>query len=188
MKKLYIFLLIIIIIPIICWAGFKPIRVLAPEFSGVKCVTKLICIEDETLLPKAESLYSNALRQLESEIDMIQNRPRVVFCSTEECFNYFGLFEAKASTVATLGIVLSPRAWKHVYLVHEFIHHLQHEKLGYTEVWFSTPLWFMEGMAYSLSHHPEKDLKNPWKGYRNQFDIWYENIDKDDKWLFAKKL
>ncbi len=83
---------------------------------------------------------------------------------------------------------MSPRAWKHEYLVHELIHHLQHERLGFMEVWFSTPHWFMEGMAYSLSNHPSENLVEPWKGYRNKFDAWYANINKSEKWLSAKKL
>jgi len=187
-KKLYILFTLIIIIPITCWAGFKPIRVIAPELSGVKCLTKLICVEDETQLAKVKQLYSKAMKQLESDIDNIQNKPRVVFCSTEKCFNYFGLYKEKAVTVATFGIVMSPRAWKHEYLVHELIHHLQHERLGFTKVWFSTPHWFMEGMAYSLSNHPDKNLKEPWKGYRNKFDTWYATINKSEKWLSAKNL
>ena len=188
MKKLYILLILIIVIPITCWAGFKPIRVIAPEFSGVKCLTQLICVEDETQLAKVKQLYSKAMKQLENDIDNIQNKPRVVFCSTEKCFNYFGLYKQKAATLATFGIVLSPRAWENEYLVHELIHHLQHERLGLTKVWFSTPDWFMEGMAYSLSKDPRSELAEPWQGYRNKFDTWYATINKSEKWLSAKKL
>lgn len=187
MKKLIISL-IIIVFPLLCWTGFKPIRVVLPELADVSCLSERVCVEDESQFSNAEAFYKAALTQVETEVGFIQNKPRMVFCTTEDCFAYFGLSKERAVTVGTLGIVIGPRAWKNEFISHELIHHLQHEKLGYLKAWFSVPLWFMEGMAYSLSRDPRERLAEPWQGYRNQFESWYANIDTEETWQSAKQL
>ena len=175
-------------LPVTAWAFFKPVRVIAPELAGVSCITDVICIDDPLLYEKASRLYENAIQFVDTSIGEIRHKPRVIFCSTDTCFHSFGLGKRSAATIGTFAIVVSPRAWEPYYVRHEMIHHLQKEQLGNLKAWISTPEWFMEGMAYSLSEDPRIVLSQPWQQYRSQFDAWYQQVGKQQLWAGAKNL
>lgn len=185
--KLRLLLFIIALSPLIIWFTYKPIRILAPELNGVDCINVNVCIDDTSQLNVALELYSSAYAFTKKQVAPFENNPRVIFCSTLPCFNSFGLNEMRAVTVSTFGIVVGPRAWDYSYLSHEFIHHLQHEKLGNFEVWLDTPQWFMEGMAYSLTDKREV-LDEPWESYRNKFESWNKGFDTNSFWERARSL
>lgn len=174
--------------PTIAWAMFKPIRVLAPEWAGdISCVNASICIDDASRYREASILYAESLRFVTSAVGPFQHNPRVVFCSTEDCFQSFGFMKASASTVGDFGIVISPRGWTPYYVRHEMIHHLQAEQLGTLTLWLG-PEWFIEGMAYSLSNDPRQLLSEPWQQYRTKFEDWYQKVGKERLWEEARKL
>lgn len=181
-------LIILLLSPAAAWAMYKPMRVLAPRLvPGISCATKIICLDNTARYSEAERLYNDALRFVESSVAPVENRPRVVFCSTETCFHSFGFNKSSASTVGVSGIVISPRAWNQYYLRHEMIHHIQAERLGVYKQWRS-PDWFKEGMAYSLSEDSRQNLAEPWQQYRATFDEWYRSVEKERLWEEARNL
>ena len=173
--------------PLAAWAFYKPVRVLAPELAGVSCVSEIICTDDVARHAEATVLYDEALEFVHSSVGAIEQRPRVIFCSSQACFRSFGFDRAASHTVGTSGIVLGPRGWKSYYLRHEMIHHLQAERLGVIRRWLM-PNWFTEGMAYVLSHDPRPVIAEPWQGYRLEFERWYRSAGKEDLWAEAREL
>ena len=174
-------------IPVAAWAFCKPTRVLAPELNGVSCLDEYICTDDSSRYERAAELYEEAYAFVSSSVGTIERRPRVVFCSSRECFRSFGFDEAAARTVGVSGIVIAPHGWKYYYLRHEMIHHLQAERMGVFRQWRS-PYWFKEGMAYALSGDPRSDLAEPWQRYRLQFESWYRSVGMDRLWEEAGEL
>jgi hypothetical protein len=182
---LRILLLTLLSVPVLSWAVYKPLRVLAPQWNGVSCISDEVCLELPEKAEEANALYQESLGFVNVSVGLIQNHPRMTFCSTEECFQAFGFdAPAKAKTVGLSGIVIGPDGWKKHILRHEIIHHLQSERLGVLGQWRS-PAWFKEGMAYSLSMDTRK-LSEPFDSHREKFQSWYGRIGKQDMWQAAK--
>ena len=183
----YLFLIGVLFVPVAAWAFFKPVRVVAPELAGLSCISDAICTDDVSRSQEAAALYDEALRFVAASVGSIERKPRVIFCSSENCFQSFGLGTRSAATIGTFGIVISPRAWKPHYVRHEMIHHLQDEKLGMIKAWLG-PGWFIEGMAYALSEDPRPKLSEQFEQYRSQFENWYKQVGKERLWAEARKL
>jgi hypothetical protein len=181
-------LIAILAVPVAAWAFLKPVRVLAPEWAGVSCVSDIICIDDPSRYSAASALYENAREFVEAAIGPMEHRPRIVFCSTDRCFQSFGLGRRSAATIGTAAIVVSPRAWQPYYVRHEMIHHIQNERLGSLKAFAISPEWFIEGMAYSLSEDPRPVLSEPWQSDRAQFEAWFRQVGKDRLWQEAASL
>jgi len=180
-------LICVLCIPVTAWAFFKPVRVIAPELTGLSCINDIICTDDVSLYEETAALFEEALYYVGSSVGTIEQNPRVIFCSTQACFQSFGLGKASAATIGTFGIVMSPRAWKPYYVRHEMIHHLQNEKLGMIRVW-RDPKWIIEGMAYALSQDPRSKLSEPFEQYRSQFKVWYKQVGKEQLWREVRNL
>jgi hypothetical protein len=90
--------------------------------------------------------------------------------------------------MGTFAIVIGNRAWHAYYVRHELIHHLQNERLGSLRNSFLMPIWFREGMAYSLSEDPRAPLAEPLQSYRAQFNDWLRRVGKDRLWQEAAQL
>jgi hypothetical protein len=174
-------------IPVAAWAFFKPVRVVAPELAGLSCIKDTLCTDDVSRYQEAAKLYDEALHFVDSSVGSIENKPRIIFCNSDTCFQSFGLGKRSGATIGTFGIVISPRAWKPYYVRHEMIHHLQNEKLGIIKAW-REPKWFMEGMAYSLSEDPRPKLSEPFEQYRSKFEVWYRLVGKERLWIEARNL
>jgi len=188
MKIKRIALIVLLLGSSAAWALFEPIRVLAPKLvADVSCPTATVCIDDIVRYKEAADLYNDTLHFVESSVASVKTPPRVVFCTTESCFQSFGFDKASAGTVGTYGIVISPRGWRQHYLCHEMIHHIQFERLGIYKQWRS-PEWFKEGMAYSLSGDPRQVLAEPWQQYRARFEDWYRAVGKSKLWEAAQSL
>ena len=180
-------LIVLLLIPGASWAFYKPVRVLAPELNGVTCVSDSICMEDVSRHEEASALYDAALGFVNAAVGAVEEWPRAIFCSTQDCFQSFGFDRAAAHTVGVSGIVVGPRGWKSHFMRHEIIHHLQAERLGVFEQWRS-PEWFKEGMAYALSQDPRPVLSEPWQGYRSRFGEWFQSVGRKHLWIEAAKL
>lgn len=180
-------LLGVLCIPVAAWAFFKPVRVVAPELAGLSCISDIICTDDVSRYQEAAALSDEAFHFVDSSVGSIEKKPRVIFCSSQACFQSLGLGKRSAATIGTFGIVISPRAWKPYYVCHEMIHHLQDEKLGMFKAW-RDPKWFIEGMAYSLSEDPRSKLSEPFELYRSQFEVWYKLVGKERLWTEARNL
>jgi hypothetical protein len=186
LKKLLLFILLSS--PVVVWALYKPVRVLAPQWvAGISCPTKLICIEDISRIHEATELYQNAVQFVAENVASFQNKPLAVFCSSEACFRSFGFNRSSAQAIGASGIVISPRGWQPHYLRHEMIHHVQAEQLGIIHQLFA-PDWFKEGMAYSLSEDPRVTLAEPMQQYRSEFDDWLQQVGKENMWPQAHQL
>ena len=187
-KALLIPVILTLLVPVAAWALYKPVRVVAPDWvENVSCVTTEICLDDESKHPEASRLYEESLYFVALTTGFFKKPPRIIFCSTEKCFQSFGFNKASAGTVGRWGIVISPRGWKDYYVRHEMIHHRQAEELGMLAV-LQTPEWFIEGMAYSLSADPRQPLSEPWRSHRAQFNAWLRKAGRDRLWKEAREL
>jgi hypothetical protein len=175
-------------LPLVTWAAFKPIRVLAPHLAGVQCTEASICIDDFTKLDQALVLRDESVNFVEVRIGKVRQIPRFIFCSSAECAKSFGFTSNAAYHVGTFGIVIGPRGWQSHIARHELIHHLQMENLGSLHALLHTPTWFIEGMAYSLSEDPRKPLPQPLEGWRAEFERWYPSLVSQDFWATARAL
>ena len=175
-------------LPLVTWAALKPIRVLAPQFAGVKCTEANICVDDLTKLEHALVLREEAVSFVEFRIGKVRQVPRYIFCSSAECAKSFGFTSNAAYHVGTFGIVIGPRGWHSHFARHELIHHLQMENIGSVHALLFTPTWFTEGMAYSLSEDPRRPLPQPLEGWRTQFERWYPSVPIQDLWATARAL
>lgn len=180
--------LLLVVVPIIAWLVIKPVRVVAPTLFGISCPTSTVCVDDTSQFQNATQLYSEALTFVSKTVTPIKGSPRVIFCSSQQCAQSFGLGARAAVTVGTFGTVISPRGWRSYYVRHELIHYLQCEHLGVLSIWFEKPSWFVEGMAYGLSQDPRMPLAEPFESYRNRFWSWYRSINTEDIWQESRKL
>ena len=179
---------VLFILPTTVWLLYKPVRILAPEFNGMNCFSTSICLEDTNRINQARLLYDHALAFVNSEAGKIRNKPRIIFCSTENCNQSFGFHApAKAHTIGLSGIVIGPHGWNEYILRHELIHHLQAERLGIIRQWRS-PSWFKEGMAYSFSQDTRLTLTKPLLDYKAKFESWFDMVGEENLWQEASKL
>lgn len=180
-------LIIMLCVPAAAWAFFKPVRIVAPELAGLSCLDDTLCIDDLSRTEEAVKLYDEALQFVDASVGAIENKPRVIFCSSDACSESFSLGRRAGMTIGTFGIVINSRGWQPFYVRHEMIHHLQNEQLGIFTAW-SKPKWFFEGMAYSLSEDPRSKLSEPFEAYRSRFERWYASIGKERIWSEAGNL
>ena len=155
--------------------------------DSVSCPGPHVCMEDASRYPEAVALYNNSLLYAAEVAGPFRNRPRIIFCSTESCFRYFGFDKASAATVGRSVIVVSPRGWKPCYIRHEMIHYRQAEEPGVLAM-MAYPECFTEGMAYGLSGDPRKVLSETWHSHRNRFLSWLQKVGKDQVREEASRL
>jgi hypothetical protein len=180
-------LLALLCVPVAVWAFVKPVHLLAPSLVGVTCISDVICTDTPSRSREVTELYDEALGFVETKVAPIKSRPHVVFCQSDTCAQSFGLGRSTAKTTDPFGIVYGPRAWTPYYVRHEFIHHLQYERLGIYR-FHRSPAWFIEGMAYSLSEDPRTTLAEPFEQYRSHFEAWLRSVGKEHLWEQARKL
>jgi hypothetical protein len=173
-----------VFVPSMAWACLEPVRVLAPALAGASCPSERICLDDETRYGEASALYEAAFERVQATLGTFRTPPRVTFCSSETCFESFGLRKSAGHTFGTWGIVIGPRGWQPHYVRHEMIHHLQAERVGNVRFW-RCPEWFGEGMAYALSEDPRASLTEPFQGYRLRFEAWQRARGTADLWARA---
>jgi len=162
---------LLVVVPAAAVALYKPVRVLLPEILGVSC-DQNVCVDDSTQRETAVALFNTAKESLRSRQGLIINNPKIIFCSTEKCQSTFGLGKKAGFTFGAFGIVIAPRGWKEYYVAHELIHYWQAENFG-SLVLLNGEQWLIEGMAYTLSNDPRKELHEPFETYRHRFSEWY---------------
>lgn len=176
------------LVPIVAWAAFKPVRVVAPELLGLHCTTTGVCVDDVHRLSEAEMLRAEALDFVTRNLGQIEHPPRTIFCSSKECTKSFGFTSNAAYNVGTSGLVISYRGWKPFFVRHELIHHLQNERLGTLNAWLFKPTWLIEGMAYSMSEDPRRPLPQPLQGWRESFERWRATTVSQNIWEAAQSV
>lgn len=180
-------LILFAIVPALAWAIVKPLRVVVPEWGGVTCASSTVCVDDLTMASEADALYEEAIAFVGEKISSVPGTPRVTFCASQACADYFGLGARSAVTVGTIGTVIGPRAWKAYYVRHELIHYLQARQLGAVQLLLK-PSWFVEGMAYALSEDPRIPLAESFEGYRREFLSWYKSVGSKKMWAKRGRL
>lgn len=176
------------LIPVVAWAAFKPVRVVAPELLGLHCASSGVCVDDMRRLAEAEVLRRDALTYLDRHVGAIASPPRMIFCSTPACSRSFGFTRNAAYNVGTFGSVISHRGWQPHFVRHELIHHLQNERLGTLNAWLLKPEWLIEGMAYAMSEDPRTPLPPPLQGWRDAFEQWRAATKDQDIWEAARSV
>lgn len=175
-------------LPIAALAFVKPLRIVVPTLvPGIACPRPNICTDSVAGFAEARQLYEKGFSTAVAAVGPFQHVPRVVFCTTAECADSFGLGRRAAETVGDLGLVVAPRGWKQFYLAHELIHYRQAESLGNLAV-ATKPKWLIEGMAYSLSGDPRHPLGEPFEQWRSRFETWHANLGARDLWDAARSV
>jgi hypothetical protein len=177
----------VFVLPPAAWFVVPAVRVLAPTWVGVTCVSDRLCVDDPALAGPAAALAAEAEDFVSRNIDQVGRPPRIVFCSTDACARKFGLGLRASLTLGTFGIVIGPRAWQPYLVRHEMIHYLQGRRLNVYALLFK-PKWFVEGMAYALSEDPRHPLNEPFESWRAQFLAWYAQVGRERLWREARKL
>jgi len=162
---------LIVVVPALAFALYKPIRVLIPETFGVSCEQN-VCVDDSSQRKYAVALLKYSKETLRAQYGLNLDKPNIIFCSTEKCKNIFGLGKKAAFSLGSFSIAIAPRGWKEHYVAHELIHYWQAENFGSLTRLNGEP-WFIEGMAYALSNDPRKKLHEPFESYRNRFTEWH---------------
>lgn len=162
---------ILLLVPISAFAFFKPVRVLIPEAFGVSCDEHNVCAEDASRLAAAVSLLNDSKSSLATQWGLSIGEPKIIFCSSEKCQSTFGLGQKAGFTLGSFGIAIAPRGWKQYYVAHELIHYWQADNFGSMAL-LKGEQWLIEGMAYSLSDDPRKELHEPFESYRQKFNDW----------------
>jgi len=169
MKYLKYFGFLTVLIPIAVFAFVKPVKIVLPQLAGIKCSKQWICVDNQERFQEAENLYNDSLYKIEKKLTKFEYKPKVVFCSSNECFSKFGFSKASGQSIGSFGVVIGPRGWKSHYVKHELIHQWQSSNFGAISVWLASN-WVIEGMAYSLSDDPRKKLSEPFQTYRSQYN------------------
>jgi len=157
-----------------------------PQVTGVECVEKWLCVDDLSRLDEAQRLYEGSLAKIEARLGKFKSRPRVVFCSTADCFAKFGFDKAAGNSIGGFGVVIAPRGWTPYYIEHELIHQWQSSTFGSIAVW-RAPAWVIEGMAYALSDDPRTKLSEPFQSYREEFSHTFGDLGGQELVLALSK-
>ena len=154
---------------------YKPLRGITPETFGLACVTESLCVEDVSAVDEAARLRDDALRFVAENVGQIDQPPRVLFCSSQDCFARIGNPAVTALYFWGLDtLLINDKGWQDYILRHELIHHWQVEKFGPVQA-SRLPRWYIEGMAYSFSQDPRDPLpRTDIQAWRAQFIAWVE--------------
>ena len=177
-----------LVTPLSLWAFWKPIRALAPEWAGVLCYEEGVCTDDPARVTEALSLKSDAMSFVNAWAGPFEATPRMIFCTTAACDKSFGFKGNAAYNVGAAALVVASRGWKPYYIRHELIHCVQVERIGGFRMLLHTPVWLIEGMAYSASQDPRSPLQEPWEGHRRQYEEWAQQVPPEALWSRAAAL
>lgn len=165
----------------------KSLRVFAPQvISGVECYDDGLCTDSKDGLAEARALYAASAARVTSQVGPFRSRHKIVFCSSTDCLNGFGLGSRAAFTLGDFGVAVAPRGWKEFYISHELIHVRQAEEFGTIALLYK-PQWIIEGMAYSLSGDPRRPLDEPFESWRARFEDWHKSHHGNQFWQDANK-
>lgn len=180
--------LALVAIPAGAWFLFKPIRALVPELANVRCYQGGVCVDDPVRLAEAQALRTQASAFVEHAVGSVEHEPKVIFCATATCERWFGFNGNTAYSLGNRAVVVSTHGWQRHFIQHELIHCVQVERIGGLRMWLSTPTWFIEGMAYSMSEDPRRPLMEPWEEYRARYERWAAGASIKELWSLAKHM
>ncbi|HFU77479.1 MAG TPA: hypothetical protein ENK68_03145 [Epsilonproteobacteria bacterium] len=157
MKKLLVFILLLIIVFLSGCTELRRAKVLLPHsWVGMQKVSSHLYVEKsmsdanqtkiKIAIPKAKAY----VRDIYGEVT---TQPIIYACQSKECAESLGL-EGKVIAVRLLGhMILTNRALNKEVISHEWSHEELYERIGGFYHWYKEiPLWFDEGVA-SLTMH-----------------------------------
>ena len=139
---------------------YKPIRILAPQMFGLTCVSEILCLDDVSRQEEAMELMADATSFVSGELSPLETELTVLFCSTRDCLARFTNATVAAQYFWGARTLLIGDRWAPYIIRHELIHHWQNENYGGPRDALRLPMWFLEGMAYSLSEDPRDVIPN----------------------------
>ena len=179
-------LTLLVAMPAIAWAAFKPVRMLAPQLNGVTCVAQ-VCVEETSKLRQAQALQESAVAAVGRKLLPLEQAPVTVFCSTRECYQSFGGGMERGAAILNWGVILPPESWVAHIVEHEYIHMVQAQQLGLLGR-ERTPQWFKEGMPFLISEPPEHDLPDYARPLVAQYQAWEQREGRSNVWRRAMDL
>ena len=179
-------LALVVAMPAIAWATFKPVRILAPALNGVTCADR-VCVEDPSRLIEAMALQRAAVAEVGRKLVPLKAAPVTVFCSTRQCYHSFGGGMERGAALFNWGVILPPESWVPYIVEHEYIHMLQSQQLGLLGRQ-QTPAWFKEGMPFFVSEPPAHELPEYARPLATQYQAWEQRIGRDNVWKAAAEL
>lgn len=173
-KRIAVFLTLTIVLGLVALpVSVKSVRILAPQMFGLDCVAETVCIDDEDKLDEAMALLADAKSFISKEMGGVETDPTILFCNTEECFDRFSDPSVSAQYFWGARTILLGGDWEPFILRHELIHHWQNDNFGGPREALRLPMWFLEGMAYTLSGDPRDVIPNAEaNAQREQFARW----------------
>ena len=173
-KQITAFLMLSVFLGAVALAvSVKSVRILAPQMFGLECVSETICIDEMDRLDEAVALLADAKSFVSEELGGIETEPTVLFCSTNDCFDRFSNPIVSAQYFWGARTILLGGDWQPFILRHELIHHWQNDNFGGLREALRLPMWFLEGMAYTLSRDPRDVIPNAEAhAQREQFVRW----------------
>ena len=160
-KKITVLLTFAVVFGAVALAvSVNSVRILAPQMFGLECVSETICIDEVDRLDDAMALLADAMSFVREELGGVETEPTVLFCSTDGCFDRFSDPVVSAQYFWGARTILLGGDWEPFILRHELIHHWQNDNFGGPREALRLPMWFLEGMAYTLSGDPRHVLPN----------------------------
>ena len=112
-------LVVLVLVLVVCAFAFvKPVRVIAPEVSGLDCFDEL-CTDQPEKLEQLRSLYRSSSTEVEKKLGYAPTPRRIVVCKTVECYEKIRLCQINANTITKVGIVVDSGGWQSYYVLHE---------------------------------------------------------------------
>lgn len=177
---------LLVAMPAIAWATFKPVRILAPTLNAVTCADR-VCVEDPSRLNEALALQRAAVAEVGRKLVPLKDAPVTVFCSTRQCYHSFGGGMERGAALFNWGVILPPESWLSYIVEHEYIHMLQAQELGLLGRQ-QTPAWFKEGMPFFLSEPPVHELPQYARPLASRYQAWEQRVGRENVWKAAAGL
>jgi hypothetical protein len=176
-----------------------------PAAAAIACPQ---CYGFETLEPDVfvdRSMSAEQRAQTEAFVDGARDRvrhfygaltgsPRILICSTEDCYRRIGGGISHGMAILNLALFLSPRGANPVIAAHELSHIELHSRLGVVKTYRrDIPQWFDEGVAVVVSDDPrylakegaaDRCLASPDGDLPTQRAAWVERASNGN--LYAK--
>ena len=177
---------LVVAMPAIAWATFKPARILVPTLNGVVCADR-VCVDEPARLARAAALQRRAVAEVGRKLVPLEQAPLTVFCSTRACYRSFGGGMERGATLFDWGVILPPESWVPHIVEHEYIHMLQAQQLGLIGRQ-RTPAWFKEGMPFFASAPPDDDLPAYARPLASRYAQWERRVGRGNVWTAAEAL
>lgn len=170
----------------LAWGYIKPLRMLFPQLHGVLCKDS-VCVEEQAGLEQATEIYNASIAALSDEGISLNKRPTFIYCSTPECYGFFGGTNERAISYPFLGTVLAPASWQRYITQHEHIHWFQFDEIGIVAT-MNKPEWFREGMAYIYSDAPQTDIPEHYLAMIQRYRDWHADKSWAEVLLSSREL